>query len=44
LAGIAWIDTMETTRETEIQAFNVAETATEIETGTMAATETGRSH
>jgi hypothetical protein len=40
-AGIGGIETIETTRETEIKAFNVAQTGTEIETGTVAATETG---
>ena len=40
-AGIAGIETIETTRETEIKTLSVAETATEIETETVAATETG---
>jgi hypothetical protein len=40
-AGIAGTQTMETTRETEIKTFRVAETGTEIETGTGEAPETG---
>ena len=39
-AGIAGIEPIETTRETEIKTFSVAETATEIQAGTVAATET----
>ena len=40
-AGIAGTQTMETTRETEIKTFRVAETGTEMETGTGEAPETG---
>jgi hypothetical protein len=40
-AGIEMIDTIEITREIETKTFSVAETATEIETWTVAATETG---
>ena len=40
-AGIAGIETIETTRETVTKAFDVTETATEIEAGTVATTERG---
>ena len=39
--GIAGIETIETTREIQFEAVSVADTATEIETETVAATETG---
>jgi hypothetical protein len=40
-AGIAGLQTIETTRKTETMTFSVAETVTEIETGTVSATEAG---
>ena len=40
-AGKTGIETIETTRETEIKTFIMAKTATEIDTGTVTATETG---
>jgi hypothetical protein len=39
--GFAGLETIETTRETEIKTVSVAETGPEIVTGTVTATEAG---
>ena len=41
VAGIAGVQTIDTTRKTETMTFSVAQTGTEIETGTVAAAEKG---